>query len=88
MALDRYTVYADAKSSVLSRFYKISTESANLVFKDNEFQTVGADMLKGRCAKLMFAKGTRNKHKDYDRNARTDSYALIISDKQDGEPIR
>ena len=81
MALDRYTVYANAKSSVLSRFFKILTESASLVSKDNEFQTVGADMLKARCAKLMFAKGTHNKRKDDDRNARTGSYGLISSAK-------
>ena len=81
IALDRYRVYANAKSSVLSRFLKIVIESANLVSRDNEFQTVGADMLKARCAKLMFAKGTHNKRKDDDRNAHTGSYGLISSDK-------
>ena len=81
MALDRYTVYANAKSSVLSRFLKIVIESANLVSRDKEFQTVGADMPKARCAKLMFAKGTHNKRKDDDRNARKGSYGLNGSAK-------
>ena len=59
----------------------IPLAQTNLVSKDNEFQTVGAEMQTARFSKLIFAKGTHNKRKDDDRNVHTGSYGLISSAK-------
>ena len=57
MALDRYSEYAMANNSVFSLFLKILTESAVLVLSDNEFQTMGADILKARRSTLLLGGG-------------------------------
>jgi hypothetical protein len=49
MALKRYSEYATANNSVFSLFLKMLMESAALILSDNEFRTIGADILKARC---------------------------------------
>ena len=57
MALDHYSEYAMANNSVFSLFLKMLTEPAVLALSDNEFQTIGADILKARRSKLLLEGG-------------------------------
>ena len=74
-------------SSVFSRDLKISNETADFVWSDNEFQTLGAENLKAGSAVLIEQNGICSKHFALERSERSDDFLTSQLDRYDGLPV-
>ena len=66
---------------------KISNETVDFVWSDNEFQTLGAENLKAGSAALIEQNGICSKHFVLERSERSDDFFISQLERYGGLPV-